>query len=435
MSRTGRQTVNTSNVLSVIMGGGQGTRLFPLTKERAKPAVPLAGKYRLVDVPISNCINSGLRRIYLLTQFNSASLHRHISQSYKFDHFTGGFVEILAAEQTYQDTSWYQGTADAVRKNVIHFRNHDWEHLLILSGDQLYRMDFRHIINHHVEHNADVTISTIPVRRSEVPALGIMQMSADSRITRFVEKPKDPGVQDSLRLDPSWYERLGIRGEGEFFLASMGIYVFKRDVIFKLLDNNLTDFGKHIIPDAIPNYRVFAFVFQDYWEDIGTIRAFFEANLDLTSELPRFNFFDMSAPIFSRPRFLPGSKINGAKIDHAVISDGCILNYATISQSIIGLRCIVGAGSVLHRTIMLGSDYYESRESIEAHKEAGKPRIGIGTNTRIENTIVDKNARIGDNVVISPAGKPDTVDHPLYYIRDGIVIIPKNGVIPDGTVI
>jgi glucose-1-phosphate adenylyltransferase len=435
MSRTGRQSVNTSNVLSVIMGGGQGTRLFPLTKERSKPAVPLAGKYRLVDVPISNCINSGLRRIYLLTQFNSASLHRHISQSYKFDHFTGGFVEILAAEQTYQDTSWYQGTADAVRKNVIHFRNHDWEHLLILSGDQLYRMDFRHIINHHIENNADVTISTIPVRRPEVPALGIMQMEADCRITRFVEKPKDPAVQDSLRLDPSWYERLGIRGEGEFFLASMGIYVFKRDVIFKLLDNNLTDFGKHIIPDAIPHYRVFAFVFQDYWEDIGTIRAFFEANLDLTSELPRFNFFDMSAPIFSRPRFLPGSKINGAKIDHAVISDGCILNYATISQSIIGLRCIVGAGSVLHRTIMLGSDYYESQESILAHQQAGKPRIGVGVNTRIENTIVDKNARIGDNVVISPTGKAETVDHPLYYIRDGIVIIPKNGIIPDGTVI
>ena len=435
MSRTGRQSVNTSNVLSVIMGGGQGTRLFPLTKERSKPAVPLAGKYRLVDVPISNCINSGLRRIYLLTQFNSASLHRHISQSYKFDHFTGGFVEILAAEQTYQDTSWYQGTADAVRKNVIHFRNHDWEHLLILSGDQLYRMDFRHIINHHIENNADVTISTIPVRRPEVPALGIMQMEADCRITRFVEKPKDAAVQDSLRLDPSWYERLGIQGEGEFFLASMGIYVFKRDVVFKLLDNNLTDFGKHIIPDAIPHYRVFAFVFQDYWEDIGTIRAFFEANLDLTSELPRFNFFDMSAPIFSRPRFLPGSKINGAKIDHAVISDGCILNYATISQSIIGLRCIVGAGSVLHRTIMLGSDYYESQESILAHQQAGKPRIGVGVNTRIENTIVDKNARIGDNVVISPAGKAETVDHPLYYIRDGIVIIPKNGVIPNGTVI
>src|SRR5512141_1768154 len=237
MSQTGRQSINTSNVLSVIMGGGQGTRLFPLTKERAKPAVPLAGKYRLVDIPISNCINSGLRRVYLLTQFNSASLHRHISQAYKFDHFTGGFVEILAAEQTYADTSWYQGTADAVRKNKIHFSNHDWDYLLILSGDQLYRMNFRHIINQHHETGADISIATIPVRRAEVPGLGIMQMAADRRITRFVEKPTDPALQDSLRLDPSWYAKLGIEGGGEFFLASMGIYVFNRDVIFRLLDN------------------------------------------------------------------------------------------------------------------------------------------------------------------------------------------------------
>lgn len=434
-SYTGRQTINTSNVLSVIMGGGQGTRLFPLTKERAKPAVPLAGKYRLVDIPISNCINSGLRRIYLLTQFNSASLHRHIAQSYKFDHFSVGFVEILAAEQTYTDASWYQGTADAVRKNGIHFRNHDWDHLLILSGDQLYRMDFREIIEQHIQKDADVTIATIPVRRADVPGLGIMQMDADNRITRFVEKPKDPAVQDTLRLDPEWYKRLHIEGEGEFFLASMGIYVFKRDVIFRALENNLTDFGKHIIPQAIPHSRVYAHVFQGYWEDIGTIRAFFEANLDVTSELPRFNFFDMSAPIFSRPRFLPGSKINGAQIDHAVISDGCILNRATISHCIIGLRSIVGEGSSLHRTILLGSDYYESKESISEREKAGLPKIGIGRDTRIENTIVDKNARIGDNVVVSPAGKPENLDHPLYFIRDGIVIIPKNGVIPHGTII
>ncbi|HWQ90220.1 MAG TPA: glucose-1-phosphate adenylyltransferase [Clostridia bacterium] len=434
-SYTGRQTLNTSNVLSVIMGGGQGTRLFPLTKERAKPAVPLAGKYRLVDIPISNCINSGLRRVYLLTQFNSASLHRHISQSYKFDHFSGGFVEILAAEQTYADTSWYQGTADAVRKNTIHFRNHDWDHLLILSGDQLYRMDFRDIITQHVETDADVTIATIPVRRNEVPGLGIMQMNADRRITRFVEKPKDPAVQDTLRLDPAWYQQLNIQGEGEFFLASMGIYVFKRDVIFRMLENEMADFGKHIIPQAIPHARVYSHVFQGYWEDIGTIRAFFEANLDVTSELPRFNFFDMSAPIFSRPRFLPGSKINGAHIDHAVISDGCIINRASISQTIVGLRSIVGEGASLKRTILLGSDYYESDESIGARELSGEPKIGVGMNSRIENTIVDKNARIGNNVVITPAGKPDHVDHEQYYIRDGIVIIPKNGVIPHGTVI
>jgi len=434
-SYTGRQSINTSNVLSVIMGGGQGTRLFPLTKERAKPAVPLAGKYRLVDIPISNCINSGLRRIYVLTQFNSASLHRHIAQSYKFDHFSGGFVEILAAEQTFTDTSWYQGTADAVRKNMIHFMNHDWEYLLILSGDQLYRMDFRKIIEIHAEKEAEITIATIPVSRSETQALGIMQTDAQGRITRFVEKPKEPSVQDSLRLDPQWYGALGIQGEGELFLASMGIYVFNRSVIKKLLENPLTDFGKHIIPQAIETHRVYSSVFQGYWEDIGTIRAFFEANIDVTNELPRFNFFDMSAPIFSRPRFLPGSKINGAQIDHAVISDGCILNSATITHSIVGVRCIVGSGTVLNRVILLGSDYYESFGSITENEKKGIPRIGVGANSRIENTIVDKNARIGSNVQISPVGKPDKVDHPLYFIRDGIVIVPKNAIIPDGTVI
>jgi glucose-1-phosphate adenylyltransferase len=402
--------------------------------------VPLAGKYRLVDIPISNCINSGLRRIYLLTQFNSASLHRHIAQSYKFDHFSGAFVEILAAEQTADDTSWYQGTADAVRKNKIHFQNNDWDYLLILSGDQLYRMDFRLIIDQHVETGADITIATIPVRRAETPSLGIMQIDAERRITRFVEKPSDPAVQDSLRLDPEWYSRLDVQGGGEFFLASMGIYVFNRASIFPqgrpgLLDNDFKDFGKHIIPQAIKDLRVFSYVFQGYWEDIGTIRAFFEANLDVTNELPRFNFFDMSSPIFSRPRFLPGSKINGAAIDHAVISDGCIINRATITHSIVGLRCIVGQGTLLNRTILLGSDFYEAKESIEAHENAGKPRIGVGANCRIENTIIDKNARIGDNVVISPAGKPSKVDHPSYYIRDGIVIVPKNGVIPHGMVI
>ncbi len=417
------------------MGGGQGTRLFPLTKERAKPAVPLAGKYRLVDIPISNCINSGLRRIYILTQFNSASLHRHISQSYKFDHFSGGFVEILAAEQTFTDTSWYQGTADAVRKNMIHFMNHDWDYLLILSGDQLYRMDFRKVIEAHAENQADITIATIPVVRAEAQSLGIMHTDESGRITRFVEKPKDAAVLDSLRLDPQWYSRFEIQGEGELFLASMGIYVFNRSVIKKLLENPHTDFGKHIIPQAIQTQRVYSSVFQGYWEDIGTIRAFFEANLDVTNELPRFNFFDMSAPIFSRPRYLPGSKINGAQIDHAVISDGCIINRANISHSIVGVRCYVGAGTLLNRVILLGSDYYESIESIVENEKRGIPKIGIGANSRVENTIVDKNARIGANVQISPAGKPDKVDHPLYFIRDGIVIIPKNAVIPDGTII
>jgi glucose-1-phosphate adenylyltransferase len=434
-SDTVRQSVNTSNVLSIIMGGGQGKRLFPLTKERAKPAVPLAGKYRLVDIPISNCINSGLRRIYLLTQFNSASLHRHISQSYKFDHFTGGFVEILAAEQTLSDNSWYQGTADAVRKNLIHILNHSFEYLLILSGDQLYRMDFRPIIEQHAESKAGLTVATIPVGRKEAEGFGIMHIDGDRRITRFVEKPKEPELLDQMRLDRASYEKMGIKDDRELFLASMGIYVFNRDLLASLLNNSFTDFGKHIIPNAITTHRVFSYVYQGYWEDIGTIRSFFEANLDVSSELPRFNFFDMSAPVFSRPRFLPGSKINGAHIDHAVVSDGCIINHATIFNSIIGVRSLVGAGSELKRVIALGCDYYESEASIAESMKLGRPRIGIGENTRIDNAILDKNARIGDNVVISPAGKPENVDHPLYFIRDGIVVIPKNGIIPHGTVI
>jgi len=435
MLYTGRQTLNTSNVLSVILGGGRGTRLFPLTKERAKPAVPLAGKYRLVDVPISNCINSGLRRIYLLTMFNSASLHRHISQSYKFDHFSGGFVEILAAEQTYSDESWYQGTADAVRKNVTHLMNHEWDYLLILSGDALYRMDFRQIIEEHQQADAEITIATIPVVRAEARSLGIMQVDATRRIARFVEKPKEPAVLDTLKLPSEWYPQLGIKQKGELFLGSMGIYVFNRVVLRQLLDNKLTDFGKDIIPKAIQDRRVFSSVFEGYWEDIGTIRAFFEANLDLTNELPRFNFFDMAAPIFCRLRFLPGSKINGAQLDHAVISDGCIINRATISHTIVGVRCLVGAGTVLDRVVLLGNDYYESLESITSKEKEGIPRVGIGVNCRIQKAIVDKNARIGDNVVISPGGKPESVDGPNYYIRDGIVIVPKNAVIPHGTVI
>ena len=435
MAQSTRMSVNTSNVLSVIMGGGQGTRLFPLTRDRSKPAVPLAGKYRLVDITIYNCINSGLRRIYLLTQFNSASLHRHIAQSYKFDQFTGGFVEILAAEQTFSDNSWYQGTADAVRKNLVHFLNHDFEYILILSGDQLYRLDFRRIIAEHAESGADLTIATIPVSRAEAQGFGIMQIDSSLRITRFVEKPKDPAVLDSLRVGGAIQAQLGLDPKEEFLLASMGIYLFNREVLLKLLNNSLTDFGKHIIPEAIQSYKVYASVFQGYWEDVGTIRSYFDASLDLVAELPRFNFFDMGAPIFTRPRFLPASKINGAEINHGVISDGCILNHCTVNYSIVGVRSIVHEGCNLTRTILLGCDYYESETSIRQYEAKGLPRIGIGRNTHIENAIIDKNARIGENCKISPADKPDKLDHPLYYIRDGIVIIPKNGVIPHGTVI
>jgi glucose-1-phosphate adenylyltransferase len=370
-----------------------------------------------------------------LTQFNSASLHRHISQSYKFDQFTGGFVEVMAAMQTFEDTSWYQGTADAVRKNLTHFLNNDFEYLLVLSGDQLYRMDFRRILMQHAETYADITIATIPVPRSAAQSLGIMQINPERRIVRFVEKPKDPEVLDSLRLDRELYPKLGVEGEDEYLLASMGIYVFNRDVVIRLLDNDLTDFGKHIIPSAIEKHRVFSYIFQGYWEDIGTIGSFFQANLDLVSELPRFNFYDMTSPIFSRPRFLPGSKINGAHIDHAMVADGCIINHADISQSVVGLRSTVGVGSKLQRVVLMGSDYYESQSSILENEMVGKPKIGIGQNCRIENAIIDKNARIGDNVVISPTGKPETLDHPLYSIRDGVVVIPKNGVIPHGMVI
>ena len=433
---TARMSPNTSRVLSLILGGGAGTRLFPLTKERAKPAVPLAGKYRLVDIPISNCINSDLRRIYLLTQFNSASLHRHVSQSYKFDQFSSGFVEILAAEQTYSDKSWYEGTADAVRKNLVHLFNHDFDSVLVLSGDQLYRMDFRPIIAQHIETQADVTVATIPVHRREATALGIMQIDHDRRITRFVEKPQDPAVHDSLKIPPVLYERLGLARDSEdLLLASMGIYIFGRDVLRTLLDSTAPDFGRHIIPNAIATHRVLSYVFQGYWEDIGTIRAFFDANLELASDLPRFNFFDMTAPMFSRPRWLPASKINGAQIDHAIISDGCIISDADIHQSIVGIRSIIGTRSRLHRTIVLGCDYYEAALSIADHQARGLPPIGIGQHTVIENAIIDKNARIGNDVHISPAGKPDTVDHELYYIRDGVVIVPKNGVVPHGTTI
>jgi len=422
-------------VLTIIMGGGQGARLFPLTRERAKPAVPLAGKYRLVDIPISNSINSGMRRIYLLTQFLSASLHRHVYASFKFDQFSPGFVEILAAEQRPTDTSWYEGTADAVRKNLVHFRSADFDYALILSGDQLYRMDFRKILAQHVASQADLTVSTVPVGRDAAQSFGIMQTVAERRIVRFVEKPQEPDLLDTLRLDRGSYGELGIQGDQELFLASMGIYLFNRAILFDLLDNDFADFGKHIIPQALQTYRVLSHVFQGYWEDIGTIRSFFEANLDLTAELPRFNFFDMTAPIFTRPRFLPASKINGASIDHAIISDGCIISHCHVSNSVIGIRSLVDIGSHITRTIIMGADYYESQQAGVRGAAGIRPRIGIGKYTRVDHAIIDKNARIGDNCVITPYGKPHTADHPLYFIRDGIVIIPRDMVIPHGTVI
>lgn len=425
----------THNVLAVILGGGQGSRLFPLTKDRAKPAVPLGGKYRLVDIPISNCINSGLMRIFLLTQFNSASLHRHISQSYKFDHFSAGFVEILAAEQTLTDTSWYQGTADAVRKNLIHFQSNPFDFMLILSGDQLYRMDYRSILRQHITSKADVTVATIPVLRKDVPGFGIMRMDADYRITEFVEKPKDPAVQDAFRLPREWYNRLQIQSQDELFLASMGIYVFNRKPLFELLTDESQDFGKNVIPGALKSHRICSYVFQGAWEDIGTIRNYFECSLELTSPHSRFDLFDMSAPVFTRPRFLPASRIEGGKIERSLISDGCLIDHATVEQTVLGLRSVVGRGSHLHQVVMLGCDYYESAESRAQAQAQGRATMGVGEDTRIVHAIIDKNARVGSKCVISPEGKPKDLDHPLYFIRDGIVIIPKNGFVPHGTVL
>ncbi|HEX7861051.1 MAG TPA: glucose-1-phosphate adenylyltransferase [Verrucomicrobiae bacterium] len=432
--KTGQRRFLTSkNVLAVILGGGAGTRLFPLTKDRAKPAVPLGGKYRLVDIPISNCLNSGFNQIYLLTQFNSASLHRHISQAYKMDHFGGGYVEILAAEQTPSDTSWYQGTADAVKKNLTHLLNHSFDYLIILSGDQLYHMDLRELVYRHIETDAEITVATLPVPRKDVHGFGVMKLAEDERITDFIEKPKERGLQDRYKLPIEWYSRLGIEGNEESWLASMGIYVFNRETLTEMLVGDQHDFGKHIIPDAIKERRVFGYIFQGAWEDIGTIKAFFEANLDLASENPRFNFFDYSAPTFTRPRFLPSTKINGANIKTSILSEGCIINGATIENSVIGLRTSIDENSTVRRAVVMGNDFFESRESIEKNKTAGCPRIGIGRNTRIENAIIDKNVRIGDDCVITPEGKAENVDHPLYFIRDGIVIVPKNGCIPSGT--
>jgi len=419
----------THNVLAVILGGGRGTRLFPLTQDRAKPAVPLGGKYRLVDIPISNCINSGLLRIFLLTQFNSASLHRHISQSYKFDHFTGGFVEILAAEQTMTDDSWYQGTADAVLKNWQHFKSNPFEYMLILSGDQLYRMDYRLILSQHLANRADVTVATIPVERKDVAGFGLMKLEK-SIITEFVEKPKDPAVQDQFKLGADWNSKLGLGAQDERFLASMGIYVFNRTALIELLDEAHHDFGKDVIPRALKSHRVCAYVFQGAWEDLGTVRAFFDSNMDMASAHPRFNIHDMASPLFTRPRFLPATKINGGTVQHSLIADGCILNDASVKDSVLGLRSVIGSGTRLDRTIVMGSDYYETEPSGTA-----VPALGIGDGTIIETAIVDKNARVGNNCRISPKDKPNDVDHALYFIRDGIVIIPKNGIVPHGTII
>lgn len=426
------------NVVAVILGGGAGTRLFPLTRERAKPAVPLGGKYRLIDVPVSNCINSNITQMFVLTQFNSASLNRHISRTYRFSNFSTGFVEVLAAEQRSDSPEWFQGTADAVRQMIPHIRDSRVDTVLILSGDHLYRMDYRKFLNRHVMTDADVTISVIPCRREEAAGFGLLKVDAEGRIRQFLEKPSGEALE-SMRVDAS--EGGGASGNGAErpFLASMGIYIFKYDKLIELLDQDppRIDFGGEIIPQAIDRLRVQSHVFDGYWEDIGTIRAFFEANLDLASHLPRFNFFDTSAPIYTRSRYLPPSKLHDCDIDDTMVSEGCILNGVHARQAIIGLRSRIDAGARLERTIVMGSDFYESSEEMARNMGSGLPNAGIGRNTVVKNAIIDKNARIGDNVQLVNREGADDFDAAdgSFYIREGIIIVPKNGVIPDGTVI
>jgi glucose-1-phosphate adenylyltransferase len=419
----------TQRTLAVIMGGGAGTRLFPLTKDRSKPAVPIGGKYRIVDIPISNCLNSGLRSIYILTQFNSMSLHRHIQASYKFDNFSRSFVDILAAQQTPEGSQWYQGTADAVRQNMRYFLERPFDYYIILSGDQLYRMDFRALLHQHIRSGAEITLATKPMLREHVSDFGIMQSDADRRITRFVEKTKDESVLNEFKMSRELLESIGSAPDAELYQASMGIYVFNRNVLVECLENDLADFGKHVIPQSIQERQVSAYIFDGYWEDIGTIRAFYEANLDLTDLLPQYSFFDASAPIYTHPRFLPGSKINGATLRQAIIADGCIISDAHLERSVIGVRSIIQTGATIRNSIVMGADYYETDPS---SAEPGLPPIGIGRNCVIDRAIIDKNARIADGVVITPEGKPADLDAGNYFIRDGIVVVPKNAVIPAG---
>ena len=419
-----------NKTLAIIMGGGAGTRLFPLTKERAKPAVPLGGKYRLVDIPISNCLNSGFRQVYVLTQFNSESLHRHITASYKFDNFTKSFVEILAAQQTPEGASWYQGTADAVRQNLRAFLNRPYEHFLILSGDQLYRMDYLHLLQEHLRTGADITLGTTPVDRQAASGFGIMHSDADRRIYRFEEKPKEAALLDELRIPANILTELGQPADTELYQGSMGIYVFNRQILIDALDNKFDDFGKHIIPASLQKYKVFAYIFQGYWEDIGTVRAFIEANLALTDPLPAYNFFDHANPIYTRARFLPASKINGATINQAIVADGCIITQASIDRAVIGIRSIIQSGATIRNTVLMGADFYEGEGP---QPPPGSPPLGIGRNAVINGALIDKNARIGDGVVITPEGKPENVDGENYYIRDGVVVVPKGAVIPAGT--
>lgn len=416
------------DVVAVVLGGGRGTRLYPLTQWRSKPAVPLAGKYRLVDVPISNCINSGLRHIFVLSQFQSASLNRHVARTYRFDPFTPGFVEILAAEQTESSMDWYQGTADAVRKQLHRFLRHGVEHILILSGDQLYVMDFAQVLKQHTETGADITIAVTPVSERDASEFGILQVDRAARIVDFVEKPRDAEVLRRLALGEDELRRRSLALDRRY-LASMGIYVFKPRVLVECLeDQRRVDFGKEVIPFAIQNYFVRAFFFPGYWEDIGTIRTFYAANLELAGENPPINLFDEERPIYTRPRFLPGSRVSVCEVRNSILCEGSQLEAAVVDECVIGIRSIVRRGAKLRRVVMMGADYYEDGS-------AGQIPLGVGENCVIENAIIDKNARIGPGVRIVNENQIKNADGANFFIRDGIVIVPKNAVVPPGTVI
>ncbi|MDR3311636.1 MAG: glucose-1-phosphate adenylyltransferase [Spirochaetaceae bacterium] len=417
-------------VISIILGGGKGTRLYPLTKVRSKPAVPFGGKYRIIDIPVSNCINSGFNQIYLVTQFNSASLHLHINGAYVFDRFSHGYVEILAAEQTPDRSSWFEGTADAVRKNMHHFRNQNPTHYVILSGDQLYRMDLQQFVQNHIDSRAEISIATTAVTREDASGFGIMKADAQGRITAFMEKPGAAKDIAEWKVPANVQTRLPPEKQ---YLASMGIYIFDAAVMEEALDNDCVDFGKEIIPNEIQKRHVVSFMHTGYWEDIGTIRSFFDANIDLTKICPEFNFYDEEKPIWTSQRNLPPSKINNSEILQSITSEGCIVNQAKIVHSVVGVRTVIESGSVIDNVVCMGSDFYEPTGS---QRDYSVPALGIGKNCRIARTIIDKNARIGDNCSIGMQDKPyEPVETPAYQIVDGIIVIKKDAVIPSGTVI
>ncbi|HKG90921.1 MAG TPA: glucose-1-phosphate adenylyltransferase [Gemmatimonadaceae bacterium] len=421
-----------NRMLAVILGGGAGTRLFPLTRHRAKPAVPLAGKYRLVDVPVSNCINSGLDRIFVVTQYNSASLNNHIARSYVFDRFRGGFVTVLAAEQTPASEQWYQGTADAVRRSIPHIQSFPHDRVAILSGDQLYTMDYREMLAHHERLGADITIGATPVTAEEAPGFGILKTDDQQRITEFYEKPKrnDLGGKESP-VTPE------LQAAGRIYLASMGIYIFTADVLYSVLDRNPNDhdFGKEIIPRSIKGCHVVAYPFTGYWNDIGTVRSFFETNIMLADPHPAFNLYDARFPLYTNARLLPPAKITRSRVENTILGEGSVLVDSDITSSVIGIRSFIDRGTRLHRAVLMGADYYRWAEPSTFGRLHGPAFPGVGAGTRIENAIVDKNASIGNGCVITNTKGVQEGEGPGFHIRDGIIVIVKNAEIPDGTVI